>query len=174
GRTQSPIWELFIDAADPHNANSNVCKHCKTLVNYHKKSKLVKVHFNNCVAFHKVMNGMEDDKRPEWYCRNKKGATRPVPIAKNARSVSSVSSSLQSSIKQYALLAISKTHKAKFQKHMAIHYYATGTSFQRVKDLHLKNAIYALRLDKSLLPSRKQLSSILLDKCHAKLLSKVD
>jgi hypothetical protein len=57
---------------------------------------------------------------------------------------------------------------------MALHYYAMGTSFQRVEDLHLKNAISALHLDKSLLSSRKQLGSILLDKCHVELLSKVD
>jgi hypothetical protein len=144
------------------------------LVNYHKKSESIKVHLNNCAAFRKVMNDMEDGKRPEWYRRNKKGATRLVIVAKNAGSMSSVSSSLQSSIKKYALSTISKTHKAKFQKHMAIHYYATGTSFQRVEDLHLKNVIYALRPNKSLLPSRKQLGSILLDKCHAEVLSKVD
>ncbi|CAM6021827.1 unnamed protein product [Sphagnum balticum] len=54
------------------------------------------------------------------------------------------------------------------------HYYATGTSFQCVEDLHLKNAIYALHPDKSLLPSHKQLGSTLLDKCHAELLSKVN
>jgi hypothetical protein len=64
GRTQSPIWELFTDVADPHNAKSNICKHCKMLINYHKKSESVKVHLNNCAAFRKVMNNMEDDERP--------------------------------------------------------------------------------------------------------------
>jgi hypothetical protein len=57
---------------------------------------------------------------------------------------------------------------------MAIHYYAMGISFQCVEDLHLKNAICALRPDESLLLSRKQLDSTLLDKCHAELLLKVD
>jgi hypothetical protein len=57
---------------------------------------------------------------------------------------------------------------------MALHYYATGTSFQRVKDLHLKNAIRALCADKSLSPSRKQLDSTLLDKYHAEFFSKVN
>lgn len=124
-----PFGSSFTNAANPHNAKSNIYKHCKTLINYHKKSESVKVHLNNCVAFRKVMNGMEDGERPEWYHRNKKGATQPMPVAKNVGSAFGVSSSLQSSIKQYALLAISKTQKAKFQKHMALHYYATGTSF---------------------------------------------
>ncbi|CAM6025351.1 unnamed protein product [Sphagnum balticum] len=75
------------------------------------------------------MNGMEDGERPKWYRRNKKGDVRLVPVAKNAGSMFGVSSSLQSSIKQYALLVVSKTQKAEFQKHMALHYYATGTSF---------------------------------------------
>jgi hypothetical protein len=88
--------------------------------------------------------------------------------------MSSVSSSLQSSIKQYALPAVFKTQKVEFQKHMALHYYATSTSLQRVEDLHLKNAICALHLDKSLLLSRKQFGSTLLDKCHVELLSKVN
>ncbi len=114
GWTQSPIWELFTDVADPHNAKLNVCKHYKTLINYHKKSELVKVHLNNCAAFCKVMNDMEDGEHSEWYCYNKKGAVEPVPIVKNAGSVSGVSISLQSSIKQYALPAVSKTQKAKF------------------------------------------------------------
>jgi hypothetical protein len=99
GRTQSPIWELFTDAVDPHNAKSNICKHCKTLINYHKKSELVKVHFNNCVTFRKVMNDMEDGECPKWYRCNKKGVARPMPVVKNAGSMSSVSSNLQSSIK---------------------------------------------------------------------------
>ncbi len=114
GWTQPPIWEFFTDVADLHNAKSNVCKHCKTLVNYHKKSESIKVHLNNYATFRKVMNNMEDNKRPEWYRRNKKGVARPVPVAKNAESVSGVSSSLQSSIKQYALPAVSKTQKAEF------------------------------------------------------------
>lgn len=99
---------------DPHNAKSNICKHCKTFINYHKKSELVKVHLNNCVTLHKVMNGMEDGERPEWYRRNKKGGVRPVFIVKNARFVFNMNNSLQSSIKQYVLPAISKTQKAEF------------------------------------------------------------
>jgi hypothetical protein len=109
-----PIWELFTNAVDSHNAKSNVYKHCKTLVNYHKKSESVKVHLNNCVAFRKVMNDIDDSERSKWYCHNKKGAVWPVLVAKNARSVSSVSSSMQSTIKQYAFLAVSKTQKAEF------------------------------------------------------------
>ena len=49
---------------------------------------------------------------------------------------------------------------------MAMHYYSTGMSFQRVEDVHLISAINALRRDENLLPTRKQLSTSLLDECH--------
>jgi Protein of unknown function (DUF 659) len=57
---------------------------------------------------------------------------------------------------------------------MALHYYSTGTSFQRVADVHLKAANMVLRPDDNLLPSRRQLSSSLLDSCHECLQAKVD
>ena len=56
---------------------------------------------------------------------------------------------------------------------MAMNYYATGISFQCIKDFHLKYAIKFLQLGDSLLPNRKHLSSNLLDKCHQEVLTKV-
>jgi hypothetical protein len=109
-----PFGSYPLTLRTSHNAKSNVYKHCKLLINYHKKSKSIKVHFNNCVAFRKVMNRMDDGKRPKWYRCNKKSVAWPVPVAKNAGFVSSVSNSLQSLIKQYTLPTVSKTQKAKF------------------------------------------------------------
>ena len=79
----------------------------------------------------------------------------------------------QTLINQYALPKLSIKQKQEFQKNMAMHYYATGTSFQRIEDFHLKNAIKLLQPDDILLPNRKQLSSTLLDKCHQEVLTKV-
>ncbi|KAH6569979.1 hypothetical protein BASA60_008002 [Batrachochytrium salamandrivorans] len=55
-----------------------------------------------------------------------------------------------------------------------MHYYATGTSFQRIEDLHLKNAIKLLRPNDNLLPNKRQLSSTLLNECHQEVVAKVD
>jgi hypothetical protein len=56
---------------------------------------------------------------------------------------------------------------------MAIYYYATGTSFQRVEDVPLKEAIKTRRPDDNLLQNRGQQASTLLDSYHNYLRVKV-
>ncbi|CAM9459167.1 unnamed protein product [Lampetra fluviatilis] len=48
GHKTADVWELFTEASQLHKAKSNMCKHCKTLINYHKKIESVKVHLNKC------------------------------------------------------------------------------------------------------------------------------
>ncbi|OAE21809.1 hypothetical protein AXG93_2550s1480 [Marchantia polymorpha subsp. ruderalis] len=55
-----------------------------------------------------------------------------------------------------------------------MHYFATGISFQRIKDIYLVQTVKILRLDDGLLPTRKQLATFLLDKCHEDLKEKID
>ena len=52
-----------------------------------------------------------------------------------------------------------------FQETMALHYYITGTAFQRIEDENLVKAIKMLR-SHAVLPDRKKLSGVLLDKCY--------
>jgi hypothetical protein len=54
-----------------------------------------------------------------------------------------------------------------------MHYYATGSSFQRVEDVHLIVAIKTLHPDDGLLPNRRQLATSLLDVCHEDVKTKV-
>ncbi len=61
GRQGSDLWSLYTDDIQHKSA---ICKHCRMLVNHHKKSESVKVHLNKCAPFRKLMNGMEEDKRP--------------------------------------------------------------------------------------------------------------
>jgi hypothetical protein len=63
GQQGSDLWSLYTDDVNSHQHKSAVCKHCRMLVNHHKKSKSVKVPLNKCASFHKLMNGMEEDKR---------------------------------------------------------------------------------------------------------------
>jgi xanthine dehydrogenase molybdopterin-binding subunit B len=65
GGQGSDLWSLYTDDVNLHQNKSTVCKHCRMLVNHHKKSESVKVHLNNCVMFRKLMNSMEEDKRPD-------------------------------------------------------------------------------------------------------------
>jgi hypothetical protein len=67
GRQGSDLWSLYTDDVNPLQHKSAVCKHYRMLVNHHKKSESVKVHLNKCAPFRKLMNGMEEDKRPTWY-----------------------------------------------------------------------------------------------------------
>jgi hypothetical protein len=173
GQQGSDLWSLYIDDVNPHQHKSAVCKHCHMLVNHHKKSESVKVHMNKCAPFRKLMNSMEEDKRPAKYMANKK-PKKPLSTTMSV-STSSVapSSSRQHSIKEFAIPVVSKQQKAQFQKHIAMHYYATGSSFQRVEDVHLIVAIKTLRPDNGLLPNRRQLATSLFDTCHKDVKTKV-
>ena len=71
GRIQSKVWQHFTTSSQPQKSKSNICEHCKTLINYHKKGEMVKIHLNNCGPFRKLMNGMKNVDRPDWYNRNK-------------------------------------------------------------------------------------------------------
>jgi hypothetical protein len=64
-------------------------------------------------------------------------------------------SSHQRSIKEFAIPVVNKQQKVQFQKHIAMHYYTTGSSFQRVEDIHLIVTIKTLCPDDGLLPNRR-------------------
>ncbi len=129
GRSASAVWNWFTDDASPQNAKSAKCMHCKTLINHHKKSESAKVHLNSCAKFRTLMNGLNDDERPDWYRRNKKGGATNKAAADSQRGKSQASSNIQSSIKSFALPKVTGSMKQEFQKQMALHYFATGTSF---------------------------------------------
>ena len=70
------------------------------------------------------MNGMEQADWPDWHIPNKKGGKKQVATMSVGMSGSS-----QTLIRAYALTNISKNKKQQFQAQIAMHYYATGTSF---------------------------------------------
>jgi Protein of unknown function (DUF 659)/hAT family C-terminal dimerisation region len=173
GRVMSMVWELFTDATRPSQLKSAMCKHCNTLINHHKKSEYAKAHLNKCLHFRKYMNGFDYTERPEWFSSKKRATADPGGCDMLA-TMCPPSTSRQSSIWAYGLPKVAVKNKQQFQEHMAMHFYATGTSFQRIDDVHLKEAIKVLRPDDGMLPNRKQLATTLLDKCHQKLMAKVD
>jgi hypothetical protein len=175
GRDQqgNDLWSLYIVNVNLHQHKSAICKHCRMLVNHHKKSESMKVHLNKCAPFRKLMNGMEEDKHLAWYTANKK-PRKPLSTAVSVL-MSSVapSSSRQCSIKEFAIPVVNKQQKVQFQKHIAMHYYATGSLFLRVEDVHLIAVIKTLRPDDGLLPNKRQLATSLLDACHKDVKTKV-
>ena len=146
GRKMSEFWTLFTDDSNPQKMKSAVCKHCKTLINHHKKSESAKVHLNcKCSVFRRVMNGIDICDRPSWYTSNKRPAVRTQKVELVEAATSSLALSKgQSSIKNHMLPAMTRKQREQFQYHMAMHYYTTGTSFQRIEDEHLAKAISIL------------------------------
>jgi hypothetical protein len=118
------------------------------------------------------MNGLNIEERPIWYECNKKSISRSH-LGKTL-ALPSASTMDQSSIRNYFLPPVSAKDKTSFQTHIALHYYATGTSFQRVEDGHLARASAMLRPDANLIPDRRKLASGLLDKCYDDIKSRVD
>jgi hypothetical protein len=110
------------------------------------------------------MNGIEILYRPDWYISNKKGGKKEdaSKVMSSPGGTSSGTFGKQTSMRAFVLPAMSANEKDHFQTQIAMHYYATGTSFQRVEDVHLRAAIKLLRPDANVLPNRKQLAGILL------------
>ena len=77
-------------------------------------------------------------------------------------------------MQNYLLPSVTLKQKYKSQHHMAMHFYATGASFQHIEDCHLESAVAVLRPDPNLLPNRKRLESMLLDKCYTDIKGWVD
>ena len=72
------------------------------------------------------MNGLEISERPNW-SSNKELESMRCNVVK-AMSISA-SSHGQRSIKEFGLPSLSRSEKEKFQLHIVMHYYATGSSF---------------------------------------------
>ncbi len=184
GRELSDVWTSFTRSPNPSQLKSAVCMHCNCRVNHHRKSECAATHLNRCASFRQVMNGIEDAERPRWYERKKKSKTSTSETvslsASTSKSQSTTSKSAlprvagrQSNMKEYTLPKMSPRAVQMFRENMAMHYYATGSAFQRIEDVHLKAAIKCLRPDQNLLPSRKLLAGALLTKCHKQLTTKV-
>jgi len=64
GRGACDFWTVFTDVVEAHKLKSTKCKHCKQVMNYHKKSENTIRHLNNhCPPFKKFMNGKELSER---------------------------------------------------------------------------------------------------------------
>lgn len=96
-----------------------------------KKNDGAKALLNRCARSCTLMNYMSDDKRPEWYSRNKKVGTRKTSVTSQHRK-SQASSTIHSSIKSFAVPKVNGSMKQEFQQQMALLYYPSGASFQRV------------------------------------------
>lgn len=123
-----------------------------------------------CKQFKIAMMKINIEDRPEWFTNAKR-------MAKSSSIVSSVGSSKksfrQSTIGEYQCPSMSTAEHEEFAKMLALHYYVTGTSFQRIEQPHFLEALKILRPDVKL-PNRKRLAGDLLDKCYTDMKKKID
>jgi len=169
GRVQSHTWELFTEYTNAHLKKSAICQHCKETVTYHKKSELVEAHLRQCRAFKKLMMGTEIAERPQWFDAKKVKRCSAPEIG----TVTLSAKPQQASITQYALPPMSTKLNNQFQETIALHYYVTGTAFQRIEEKNLTKAIHMLRPD-AVLPDRHKLGGVLLDKCYENMKTQCD
>ena len=111
------------------------------------------------------MNGIDVDGRPSWYVPNKK-----IIMKIN----SSEGTRAKSSMHNYLLPSVTSNQKDKLQHHMAMHFYATGASFQRIEECYLESAVAVLRPDPNLLLNRNKLASVLIDRCYTDIKGRFD
>lgn len=123
-----------------------------------------------------MMNGMNDGENPDWYGQNKKGGAvkKPDSDSQSQHDKGQASSHNQSSFKSFLVRKVPGRTKEEIQKLMPLYYFAIGSSFQRIRDAPLKEAIKVLRLDAGLLLNWRQLVTVILDKYHEELSAKAD
>jgi len=132
GRHTSSLWELFTEDVEPQHQTCSTCRNCYQSYVYHKKSERVKDHLTKCPMFTKSMMATDEDSRPLWFneaLSNKK--------LKPRQSSSSVQSLSQASMKQFCLPRLKQSELKQIEDSLAMHFYITGTSFQRVEEKHL-------------------------------------
>jgi hypothetical protein len=118
-----------------------------------------------------LKNSGKEEKIPSWFLRSHKKQ-------KNASAAGSDSapytSRKQIPISTFMPPKLTPAKKGKFQQHLVLYFFVTGSAFQRVEDDNLKAAIKVLRLDDGLLPDRKILSGALLEQCYPEIKAKCD
>lgn len=60
GRRRSDFWTLFTELKDPQLLKSAVCRHCKAVVNYYKKSEQARGYLLKCYEFRKYIKQLEE------------------------------------------------------------------------------------------------------------------
>lgn len=95
------------------------------------------------------------------------------PSFVNWKSRSAKPSQHQTTVKEYIPTKLSAEQLQSFRRYLAMHYYVTGTAFERVECPYLAKAISIINSTVQI-PSRTDLSGSLLDSCYTDVKEKVD
>ena len=96
------------------------------LVLYYHKSEQAMGHLNRCEPFRRLTMAKKDSERPMWFTgKKRKSCSLPSPDPKQ----------------QTMFTKVPPTTQAAFDKAIALHYYLTGTAFERVEEKNLLTAV---------------------------------
>ena len=164
GKPVHPIWQVFTEQKNAHQVitgKESKCKHCGVIFTHHNKTANVHSHLSKCKPFVKIMNNTEVSERPKWW-GDKSYVATPTK-----------GSSSQSDMRSFTSKALTSAQLELLHEKVAMHYYLTCTSFARVEEKHLLEACRILN-PTVVLPNRKKLGGILLDRCYSKLKEQID
>jgi hypothetical protein len=117
------------------------------------------------------MNRTSLQDQPEWYKEIKgmsKKRSTPSSSSKYLSSSSNPSKKMKTAdIRSFGVPDLTKGEIKRVEACLAMHYYCTRTSFQRIEDHHLLEAFTLCRKNIKL-PNRKRLSNDLLTSCYEK------
>src|SRR5690349_7569793 len=117
-----------------------------------------------CRPFVGLMNRTALQDQPEWYKEFKdmsKKRSTPSSASKNLSSSNPSKKMKTADIRSFGVPDLTKGEIKKVEACLAMHYYCTGTSFQRIEDHNLLEAFRICRKNIKL-PNRKRLSNDLL------------
>ena len=130
-----------------------------------------KNHLKKCRPFKKITLDTAIVDRLDWWNETKEES------ASSSKASTSSKTTSQPSARSFAVPLFKPSEQKKINHEIAMHFCNTGTSFQRVEDPFLLQAIQIARPGAKL-PTRKQLADDspggLLEECYAKVKSQVD
>jgi hypothetical protein len=133
GPAESSIWSYLSNIEKPYKLREVQCAHCGEVVKTWQKVDRAEIHLNKCEEF-KRKHPVGSSDRPLFLDQKK---------AKNGNTCSSTSS--QKSLKGFLVPGLSKKQQDLFNTEMALHFYMTASSFQKVEEKHLQRAIIETR-----------------------------
>lgn len=176
GRGPSQVWEFLTGNTQVPDRPDPQCMHCnvRPKVGDSRKSEVAKTHLVKCDPFIRVMNRLDPEARPEWFNTRCKGAkSKKTRNTLGFSTDGSISSTPSDSIAGKFIPKMTASEQAKFDLNFGMHYFITGTAFQRSEEPNLRKAIQTLRPDAKV-PGRKKLANTLLKKCYNKVKGMTD
>ena len=176
GRSQSMVWGYFTDVVQPQKLKAEVCKHCRHLINHHKKSESAINHLSKCSEFHHVMSVLEISERPDWFVSNKNRRPCGTTLLRPCRSLRHLMVSGPSTSFAYLRYRDPRRRRRRRSSRSISPRTTTpqGRLFSALRMFIFKKLFACCNPNKNIIPNRKKIAGELLNKCCYRLNANVD